>query len=52
MQLVAHSVATYAQSFEGFPKRVPGEYATTKSEDDKYLAYDQSIKYHGSKLYI
>ncbi|KAK8117935.1 uncharacterized protein PG998_006216 [Apiospora kogelbergensis] len=42
-KLVAHSVATYAVSFKGFPKRAA--VAATK-------AYKQSAKYHGSKLFI
>ncbi len=40
-QLVAHSVATFAASFEGFPKR------TTAASAD---IYDKVTKYHGHKL--
>ncbi|KAK8076667.1 aminopeptidase Y [Apiospora phragmitis] len=42
-KLVAHSVATYAVSFKGFPERTA--VAATK-------AYEQKTKYHGSKLFI
>ncbi|KAI0127360.1 peptidase family M28 [Xylariales sp. AK1849] len=42
-KLVAHSVATYAQSFKGFPER-----SLVKSSE----AYEQSAKYHGSQLVI
>lgn len=43
-KLVAHSVATYALSFDGFPKR----------EKDAGLAsvYEQTTKYHGRKLFM
>jgi len=40
-KLVAHSVATFAASFEGFPKR------TTATSID---IYDKVTKYHGHKL--
>ncbi|KAJ2992693.1 hypothetical protein NUW58_g2085 [Xylaria curta] len=40
-QLVAHSVATYAASFEGFPERVATKAATV---------YDQDTLYHGRYL--
>jgi aminopeptidase Y len=42
-QLIAHSVATYAQSLKGFPKRT----LSLKSS-----AYEKDVKYHGSKLFI
>jgi aminopeptidase Y len=41
LQLVAHSVATFAVSFEGFPKR-------TDAQVDS--VYEQSVKYHGPNL--
>jgi aminopeptidase Y len=40
-QLVAHSVATYAVSFKGFPERT-----SVKSSE----VYQQTAKYHGSRL--
>lgn len=46
-QLVAHSVATYARSFEGFPERTLDD-ASIKAAD----AYAKGTKYHGSKLFI
>ncbi|KAF1913383.1 aminopeptidase-like protein Y [Ampelomyces quisqualis] len=42
-RLIAHSVATYANSFKGFPER-------TKSVASS--AYEKDVKYHGSKLFI
>ncbi|ORY01747.1 aminopeptidase-like protein Y [Clohesyomyces aquaticus] len=42
-KLIAHSVATYARSFKGFPKRS----SLTASS-----IYDRQTKYHGSKLFI
>jgi aminopeptidase Y len=44
-QLIAHSVATYARSFKGFPKRELE--ASVKS-----TAYREDVKYHGNKLFI
>ncbi len=41
MQLVAHSVATFALSFEGFPERTLASSAGS---------YDRNVKYHGHKL--
>jgi aminopeptidase Y len=41
-QLVAHSVATYAVSFKGFPKRT----------GVKVNAVTESSPYHGPKLFI
>lgn len=44
-KLIAHSVATYAVSFKGFPERT----------DEDVLgesAYAKETKYHGSKLFI
>lgn len=43
-KLVAHSVATYAASFEGFPKRD----STSLMGSSKY---EQTVKYRGSKLF-
>ncbi|KAK0747217.1 hypothetical protein B0T21DRAFT_353897 [Apiosordaria backusii] len=47
-KLVAHSVAAFATSFDGFPKRT--------LDDDKLFAstnkYRQQTKYHGDKLFI
>lgn len=43
-RLIAHSVATYAKSFEGFPEREVTEVSLTKLSD--------SLKYRGSKLII
>ncbi|CAG9944055.1 unnamed protein product [Clonostachys rosea f. rosea IK726] len=40
-KLIAHSVAVYALSFDGFPKR-------TKEVEVK--TYDEKVKYHGHKL--
>lgn len=42
-KLIAHSVATYAKSLEGFPVR-------EKSVASR--AYEEEVKYHGSKLFI
>lgn len=39
-QLIAHSVATYALSFEGFPKR---------EQESKISSYSETIKQHGPK---
>lgn len=44
-QLIAHSVATYAKSFKGFPER--STEATVQTE-----TYSGKTKYHGSKLYM
>ncbi|KAK6084678.1 peptidase family M28 [Seiridium cupressi] len=44
-KLIAHSVATYAASFEGFPKRA----AVKSSSGGKY---EENTKYHGSTLFI
>ncbi|KAH6898166.1 hypothetical protein B0T10DRAFT_431881 [Thelonectria olida] len=43
-KLIAHSVATYALSFEGFPKRT--------KEEVSVKSYDKEVKYHGSKLIL
>lgn len=40
-QLIAHSVATYALSFDGFPKR---------EQETKISSYSETIKQHGPKL--
>ncbi|KAH7071012.1 aminopeptidase Y precursor [Paraphoma chrysanthemicola] len=42
-KLIAHSVATYAKSLKGFPKR---------TLEAKSSAYAENVKYHGSKLFI
>lgn len=42
-KLIAHSVATYARSFEGFPERA--NFVASS-------AYRREVKYHGSKLFI
>lgn len=42
-QLIAHSVATYALSFDGFPKR---------ELDTEMNAYGKTMKYHGPKLIL
>lgn len=44
-KLIAHSVATYAKSFEGFPER---ESVAATGES----AYERNVKYHGEKLFI
>jgi aminopeptidase Y len=44
-RLIAHSVATYAKSFDGFPKRQ----SVAASGSSKY---EQETKYHGEKLFI
>lgn len=46
-QLVAHSVATYARSFKGFPERTL-DTVSIKAPD----AYLENARYHGSKLFI
>ncbi|KAK4208198.1 peptidase family M28 [Rhypophila decipiens] len=47
-KLVAHSVATYAKSFEGFPQRVEVDAKVTEGSK----TYARSVKYHGGKLFI
>ena len=48
-KLIAHSVATYAKSFEGFPKRVPlNETAATAGVAKAGV----SMKYRGSNLVV
>ncbi|KAH6964465.1 hypothetical protein DER45DRAFT_501079 [Fusarium avenaceum] len=44
-KLIAHSVATYAKSFKGFPER--STEATIQTE-----TYSGKTKYHGSKLFM
>ncbi|KAK4151628.1 hypothetical protein C8A00DRAFT_45203 [Chaetomidium leptoderma] len=46
-KLVAHSVATFARSLEGFPERTLDD-ASIKAAG----AYAKGAKYHGSKLFI
>lgn len=43
-KLVAHSVATYAASFDGFPKRV----STAMLGPSKY---EQTVRHHGGRLF-
>ncbi|KAK4169590.1 putative aminopeptidase Y precursor [Cladorrhinum sp. PSN259] len=49
-RLVAHSVAQYAVSFEGFPERTL-ESINLAAADDRE-SYEKKTKYHGSKLFI
>jgi aminopeptidase Y len=51
LQLVAHSVATYARSFEGFPERDPIEFVEMEHGRSKLEQYSQGVKYHGSKMH-
>jgi aminopeptidase Y len=44
-QLISHSVATYARSFKGFPKR-------ELEASIKSAAYSEDVKYHGGKMFI
>ncbi|RYP20330.1 hypothetical protein DL767_009476 [Monosporascus sp. MG133] len=44
-RLIAHSVATYAVSFKGFPERDPDALSAT-------AAYEQGAKYHGHALFM
>ena len=46
-KLIAHSVATFAKSFDGFPKRT-----SLKAESDKTSGYGKEVQYHGSKMYM
>jgi hypothetical protein len=48
---VAHSVATFARSFEGFPKRAVDD-ITLAASSAKHDAYEKKAKYRGSKLFI
>lgn len=50
-KLVAHSVATYARSFEGFPERDPIEFAEMEHGPSKLEQYSRSVKYHGFKMH-
>ncbi|KJR88283.1 aminopeptidase Y [Sporothrix schenckii 1099-18] len=45
-QLVAHSVATYAISFDGFPKRTLDDVAAAST------TYSSKVRYHGGKLVL
>lgn len=47
-KLIAHSVATYATSFKGFPQRVPLQDIAAASRVSKY---EQRVKYRGSRLF-
>ncbi|EME48633.1 hypothetical protein DOTSEDRAFT_119156, partial [Dothistroma septosporum NZE10] len=44
-KLIAHSVATYAKSFDGFPER-------TNIAAAGLGQYEQNAKYHGGKMFI
>lgn len=46
-KLIAHSVATYATSFEGFPERKAEDLAVAQVASK----YAQSVKYRGSRLF-
>ncbi|POS75837.1 aminopeptidase Y [Diaporthe helianthi] len=48
-KLVAHSVATYAASFEGFPKRDPDAFSASSL---KASTYAETVKYRGDHLFI
>lgn len=48
-KLVAHSVATYAASFEGFPKRDPDALRVNSAETNTYA---QTVKHRGDYLFI
>ncbi|KAK7729815.1 Aminopeptidase Y [Cytospora paraplurivora] len=48
-KLVAHSVATYAASFKGFPKRDSATLMSTRSKSSEYA---QRVKYHGDHLFM
>ncbi|KAK6463552.1 aminopeptidase yscIII transferrin receptor [Scheffersomyces coipomensis] len=48
-KLIAHSVATYAESFDGFPIR---EKSTTISTNEQSPKKVNNFKYHGSRLII
>lgn len=48
-KLVAHSVATYAASFDGFPKRHSDALMANSIENNKYA---QAVKYHGHYLFL
>ncbi|OWB54331.1 peptidase activity protein [[Candida] boidinii] len=49
-KLIAHSVATYAKSFEGFPERENTTDATTILLQNPEDISMNNFKYHGSKL--
>ncbi|KAK0717540.1 peptidase family M28 [Lasiosphaeria miniovina] len=53
-KLVAHSVATYARSLKGFPKRTDEDFSEAGFSRGvgKSETYKQKTKYHGSKLFI
>ncbi|KAI6785279.1 Aminopeptidase Y-like protein [Emericellopsis cladophorae] len=42
-KLIAHSIATFAKSFKGFPER---------NADAEISSYGRDVKYHGSKLVV
>ncbi|KAK4450878.1 hypothetical protein QBC34DRAFT_401791 [Podospora aff. communis PSN243] len=50
-KLVAHSVATYARSFDGFPKREPAGLAAAREGVPKSAQYSRTTKFHGSKMH-
>ncbi|KAH7039756.1 aminopeptidase-like protein Y [Microdochium trichocladiopsis] len=47
-KLIAHSVATYALSFDGFPKRTDSSSLGATVES----AYEKEVKYHGTFAFI
>jgi len=47
-KLIAHSVATYALSFDGFPKRTE----STSLSSEAQSAYEKQTKYHGRYIFI
>ncbi|KUI56507.1 Aminopeptidase Y [Cytospora mali] len=48
-KLVAHSVATYAASFKGFPKRDSAALVANSGQANKYA---QTVKYHGHDFFM
>ncbi|KAK0711760.1 aminopeptidase-like protein Y [Lasiosphaeris hirsuta] len=62
-KLVAHSVATFAKSFEGFPERTDGDYGVVRTAEEikslsmdpkraDYWRFNPQRIYHGSKLTV
>jgi aminopeptidase Y len=53
-KLIAHSVATYARSLEGFPKRTLNASSMSMPENSNSASngYESQVKYHGSKMFI
>jgi len=48
-RLIAHSVATYAKSFDGFTER-KGESSVAAAAGES--AYERKTRYHGEKLFV